>query len=227
MVKIQYTDMISFIRSIDKLKSLRLAYQRSFKHTDIHLYGESGLLTNWACVESFYRKYLIGIDLFDRIVQMVLQDIEEINEQDLDNGYIPKDDYRDLVLSICSYIEKLDLFVSNYFSGSTLLQFINLTFNTDSLMFNVQYYYSDIVWEFIPDHSKQDIREGARGLIVSTPTSSAFMFLRGLEGCLRKLCEKLKYPYPTNKLTFGSAIQFLEKYYSERDDDRIIRQISF
>lgn len=158
---------------------------------------------------------------------MVLQDIEEINEQDLDNGYIPKDDYRDLVLSICSYIEKLDLFVSNYFSGSTLLQFINLTFNTDSLMFNVQYYYSDIVWEFIPDHSKQDIREGARGLIVSTPTSSAFMFLRGLEGCLRKLCEKLKYPYPTNKLTFGSAIQFLEKYYSERDDDRIIRQISF
>lgn len=226
MFKVQYSNLINFVRSVDKIKNFRLVYQSSFKHPDIFLYGDGGLLTHWNRIEDFYQKHLLNFRVFDELVLGIVQSLKHIKQEDLDDGIIKKDEYKDEILSICTNVDKIDLLVNDIYSSSTILQFFNFTFQPDTLMYNLNLVYPQNVWDYIPASSKIDIGEGAKGLVVGIPTASAFMFLRALEGCIRKLCVKLSCPKPIDNLTFGSALDFLGEYYLDKGD-AIKRQMQF
>jgi hypothetical protein len=225
MFRIQYLDIVNLIRAIDKIKSLRIVFQKSLRTQEIPLYGENGLYTNLLEIDKFYKKYLADIDYTDEIMMQVQSQLNEIRSTDFDEGIISKDVYREVILNIISLAESLETFIGNVYTGSTILQVFNFTFQTDTLMFNLHSLYKNEVWNFIPDDAKRDIMEGARGIIVNTPTAAAFMFLRALEGCLRKLCNDFDLKQNKNYFTFGEAINAIENKFKE--DELVKRQIVF
>lgn len=226
MIKIQYADLINFIRSIDKIKNLRLVYQSNFRHPEIYLYGENGLLTNWGKIYNFYSSHLYLFNVFNKIIESITNTLNLIKQEDVYNGIINKVDYKEIILSICIDVENLESLTYDIFSNSTLLQFFSYIFQPDTLMYRLNLLYPEEQWDFIPDESKKDIQEGAKGLIVGTPTASAFMFLRALEGCLRKLYTALKGE-PVKKANFNAVLSFLEEYYLNDNNEEINRQLKF
>ncbi|MGI6585795.1 MAG: hypothetical protein ACOX3L_07635 [Lutisporaceae bacterium] len=230
MERIFYREIVEFNFAVNSLKSLRGLYRQSCNINTVLVEGNSGLRSNLDIVEKFYGRHLVSIPPFDDIVSKIRELISFIEPEDMENGCFSKDKYKSIILELCTRIEQLDVETNNLFSVLSLFKFYNFTFQPDTLLYTVNSMYRPEVWDFIPEQSKCDISEGAKGLLVYIPTGSAFLFLRALEGCIRFLCHSIDVN--NGELMFGQAIDFLDKFFSDihlekKDKEFIERQINF
>ena len=230
MDKINYQEIVDYIKSIESLKNLKSLYRQDCKFETVYLEGITGLRTITDVLNKFYICHFFGIQRFDDIMNNIFSIIGQISSEDIENGVFSKLKYKAQILQICSLVERLDEETKSLFSVFSMLKFFNSTFQTDTLLYNINFMYPPHVWDFIPLNCKKDITEGARGLLVEIPTGSAFLFLRALEGCIRYLCNNIDGSQ--EEIMFGPGIDYLERFFNslglgKKEKEFVERQIDF
>ncbi len=220
MEKITYREIVEFIKAVDGVKGLRRIYWQGSTVESVFVDGPQGLFTNLNSIFNFYNRHLIGINTIDTLFNRISEEISMISKEDIENGLFPKLKYKEQILKISDYIENVDDESNNLFSIISIYKFYNFTFQSDTLLYNVHTMYPSEVWNFIPDSSKSDLIEGAKGLLVDIPTGSAFLFLRALEGCIRKVCKDINKVNESGFVSFGKSIKELEEFFEKIDLDK-------
>ncbi len=82
--------------------------------------------------------------------------------------------------------------------------------DTKKLLFNMESLFAHDVFNVLTDSIQYDIKESGKCIAFECPTASAFHILRGLEGLLRVLANKLSPLVDTSHMNWGPLISHLK-----------------
>ena len=83
--------------------------------------------------------------------------------------------------------------------------------DVNKLLNNVESLFAREVFNFLSDEIQYDFKESGKCIAYECPTASAFHVLRGFEGLLRELLNKLNPQKNTSEMNLGSVIRELKK----------------
>jgi hypothetical protein len=226
MEKIIFKDLKGLIEVFSSNHRNRMV----LSHSDANAFmwrGSEGLYTDLLMLFDFHKKYLSNSKEFNDLVHDIHDVIKSIPESEFHNQIIDKDRHKKTLYLIIDILDKFEQLIVHYYTMNTLFQFSNITFNSDILFSRVDEVFENDTWAFIPTTARKDIIEGGRALLFNLPTCASFMFLRALEDCIRKLCNRLGYI--KNNITFGKAIHILEKEKDKFNTEELVfeRQVNF
>jgi len=82
--------------------------------------------------------------------------------------------------------------------------------DVNKLLFKIGKLFAEDVFNVLPDSIQYDFKECGKCIAFGCPTASAFHVLRGLEGLLRDLLNKLSPQEDTSKINWGTVIDKLK-----------------
>lgn len=230
MDSVRFEEVREYHDAVNGIINIRNLYRGLTTYNVVYYEGIGGLKQLLTTINNFYMRQLSGIQDCDNLISELEQVLIQIPEEVRFSGVIDKEAYRIQILEIIRTVEVFDEKVKGIFSYWSLYKFYNNTFQANTLIHSVNSLYKPEVWDFIPEDSRLDIGEAARGLLVHIPTRASFLFLRALEGCIRKLCEFIGEEVDGH--TFGALLHKIETYFNRLDLDdkvkaRVKRQIKF
>ena len=189
--------------------------------------GPEGFYTYLLVIFEFQKKYLSKHEGFSKLTNQLKELVESIPKKDFEQQIINKEVHKEVLFNALNILGKFEQQIIQYYSLNTLFQFTNITFNSDILFSNIADVFEKETWDFIPESAQYDIIEGGEALLFNLPTCSSFMFMRALEDCIRKLCDKLETK--KQNITFGVAINIVVDGRENFDINQKVfeRQIDF
>lgn len=231
MHKIDYQDFESALSALAGFQQNRMLYVGAAGSTsDLILIGENGFLTRYKHLLKFYDRYLRGIPLFDEPMAKMAEEFKAISDSDRESARINFRDRKSIILTVADLAEEIAGLLRDYFVRSTIIQFFSTTFQSDTLFYWVENMFERQLWDELPTQSQSDIREGARGLLTGVPTGACFLFLRALEGYVRKVCADLGYSEADDRQTLGNLLGFLNQTTADRklaQNESVKRQLNY
>ncbi len=134
-----------------------------------------------------------------------LKKFKEKLEKTPDNQKLTQDEATELF----KIMDKI-LFVIDAESKTKFTFFISeKRIDTKKLLFNMKSLFAKDVFDALPDSIQYDFKESGKCIAFECPTASAFHILRGLEGLLRVLLNKLSPQVNTSQMVWGDLIRGL------------------